>query len=541
MALTLHILAHELERVGIVACEPVVGASSFEDARLFVDKDVNPRFLYLTDDPDIPEQHSSKRLSFLYVGDYGQPTPPAASAVVFTNIGLLEVLRLLQDVFLTYGTWERTMDASIIADEGLQKLFDLSTRFLRNNVIVCDPALKLLAYTKDIPCDDPITTNLIRSGYHTKENIQLFRRYRRPEVWERQSGLVINDSKAYCKYTTAVYSFKANRTFSLVIVMMCNVVEPEEYLLDTFMLFLNRVGHYAKRDFLSDPKTSPAKDVFLIDLIENRIRGEEVIKDRSQLLGIPYEGRFCLYYMDTSQLHIPRGRLLSDIALRVNEVHVLSLGDALIAICFNCGKKRQLACDRSLHPTATGSVASRINEVLVENEISGGRSIGYPNLGSLCCTFLQAREAAAMSSGMTPSPFHRPDTRFRNIIDFDEYYLDFLIGRGVIEGEDLLRKTQWDAILSEIWRYDEKNRTNNYWFLYHYLLCERRPTEVADVLHMHRNNVKYRIERIEEEFGIDTSDPILRFNLLLAYRILGGELLAKQQQLKPASEGLLGA
>ena len=28
-----------------------------------------------------------------------------------------------------------------------------------------------------------------------------------------------------------------------------------------------------------------------------------------------------------------------------------------------------------------------------------------------------------------------------------------------------------------------------------------------------------RIDRIEEQFGIDTSDPELRFNFLLAYRV----------------------
>lgn len=528
MTLTLNILTHELEQVGVVVRGSVRGSVSFDDVRLYTDKDVNPHFLYLTDDPEVPERRSISRLSFLYVGDYGQASPPSAACSVFTNIDMLDILRLLQDVYLLYGNWKHNMDTSIILNKGLQELFDLSTRFLRNNVIVCDSALKLLAYTKDIPCDDPITVNLIRSGYHTKENLRLFRRYRRPEIWERQGGVVVNDSKTYCKYTTAVYSFKANRTFSLVVVMMCNVADPEDYLLDTFMMFLNRIGYYAERDFLSDSLTSPAKDVFLIDLIENRIHEADVIEDRSQLLDIPYEGRFCLYYINTTELRIPRGRLLSDITMKINDAHALSLGNAVIAICFNCGKKQKLACGRPLSPTTAGSVASRINEILVENETSGGRSIGYPNLGSLRCAFLQAREAAALNLNIRPSPFHRRDTRFSSIIDFDEYYLDFLLSRGFVEGEDLLRKTQWCAILDEILHYDEKHHTDNYWFLYHYLLLERRPTEVANALHMHRNNVNYRIGRIAEEFGIDTSDPLLRHNILLAYHTISKERLSNK-------------
>jgi len=42
---------------------------------------------------------------------------------------------------------------------------------------------------------------------------------------------------------------------------------------------------------------------------------------------------------------------------------------------------------------------------------------------------------------------------------------------------------------------------------------------VAERLHMHRNNVNYRIGRIEEQFGLDTDNPALRIQLLLAYQL----------------------
>ena len=75
------------------------------------------------------------------------------------------------------------------------------------------------------------------------------------------------------------------------------------------------------------------------------------------------------------------------------------------------------------------------------------------------------------------------------------------------------------SVLNSIHRDDLTAKTDNYLFLYEYLLCERRATVVAEKLHMHRNNVKYRIDRIESRYGIDTNDPVLRFDFLLAYRI----------------------
>ena len=46
---------------------------------------------------------------------------------------------------------------------------------------------------------------------------------------------------------------------------------------------------------------------------------------------------------------------------------------------------------------------------------------------------------------------------------------------------------------------------------------------------MHRNNVKYHIDRIEGAYGIDTSDPALRFALLFAYRFDDIEIMQNAQ------------
>ena len=75
------------------------------------------------------------------------------------------------------------------------------------------------------------------------------------------------------------------------------------------------------------------------------------------------------------------------------------------------------------------------------------------------------------------------------------------------------------SILEVIAESDTSARTDNYDFLYKYLERERKASVTANALHMHRNNVKYRIDRIEQQFGIDTDDPTLRFDLMLAYRL----------------------
>ena len=44
--------------------------------------------------------------------------------------------------------------------------------------------------------------------------------------------------------------------------------------------------------------------------------------------------------------------------------------------------------------------------------------------------------------------------------------------------------------------------------------------QAAEALHVHRNTLMYRIERMQERFAIDLDDAVVRRNLLLAYSLL---------------------
>lgn len=55
--------------------------------------------------------------------------------------------------------------------------------------------------------------------------------------------------------------------------------------------------------------------------------------------------------------------------------------------------------------------------------------------------------------------------------------------------------------------------------LYCYLFNERKATPTATQLHMHRNNVLYRIRSIEKRYGLDLDQFEARQRLLNCYRI----------------------
>ncbi len=525
MSLTLRIIAHELEssdwekphrleRGTFDLTRPV------EDVRIYDGGPLRPTLLYVFDSTMEPHERDLEQFAFIQVG---QTKTTGAALALPDGISAQAMLGPLQDMFLRYRSWEQSLDDSVIANEGLQGLLDLSTPFMRNHLVVVDPALKLLAHSRDVPCDDPVTIELIAHGYHTEDNIKKFKLNKRFEPWSTQSGFIKNESHEICRYVTVVYSFKTKRSFSLIVVMMCNVLEPDGWLLDTFSLLLRRVEFYAKRDYPENKPSGNATDMFLRDLIEGRLEGDAAIQERCGFVGIPYEKRFCLFCIDVDAQSLPAARLIVDLARQAAPAKVMLYQNQAIILCFNCRNK---ACARSCTagtcPSQEKAMSRRLERLLERYDVLCGRSAGFSFLSQARTAYLQAHAAAAIAQqGMSlPRDLHSSRTLPR-IRCFDDCLVEHLARQAGEEGgTNLALQTAGCEILSEILAYDRLHGIDNYQFLFTYLHGERRTSIVADQMHMHRNNVKYRVDRLEKTFGIDLSNATLRFDLMVAYRLM---------------------
>ena len=519
MSFTLNIAEHELAAFGRITRTSDENPT-FEDVRLFLDgKEFDPSILYVCGTASDARKVSKAGCHAVFVGPKKGKPAAAATLSVLGDREMLVVFDGLLDVARKYGTWERRMDSVFHTQGSLQELLDVSEQFLQNHVVILDPALKLLAYTQNIPCDDPITVELITHGYHTEDNIRKFKLHKRFAPWSESDGFVINDTKTICKYDTVVKSFKARSAFSLIAVMMCNVVDADGYLLDVFDLFTKRVRYYAERDYPDDKPSGNVVDTFLKDLISNQISDDASVIERCGYAGIPFDARFCLFYLKAGENSVPSSRLLADVSLAVAPAKTIVVDDAVVVLCFNClSDTCALHCIANACPHKKMTVSRRLNDMLECYDLTSGRSSKFKKLTDAPIAFEQAKEAYAISRWKASERKSQNRTNMWNrIFSFDAYGLDYLVDQLSNKDVDMLGLTYVGSILSSIKAQDDLAKTNNYEFLYAYLVHERRTSVVAEQLHMHRNNVNYRISRIEEQFGISTDDPKLRQDLLIAY------------------------
>ena len=525
MGITVRIIIHELEqRFGSVRLGGAVPKRQCVDVRILSERPLDEHMLYVVDAARLETLALSPAERSLVLAVGADVSNAQTGLALATECAPVEVFSFLQDTFTRYRTWLERMDRSIIHNEGLQKLFDLSEDFLLNNVIVVDPALKLLAYTKGIPCDDPITVELIKHGYHTEENIHKFQLNKRFEPWATQNGFIINDTNDICLYTTAVYSFKAGGSFSLIVVMMCNNADPEPWLLDTFILFLIRVAHYSMRDYAEGSPSGSAFNAFVTDILNRSLVGKDEIEERRQFLGIPAGGPYCLFKIDLAGKRPLASRIVTDIAHDIAPAKAMLHDSSVIILCAGCNG--HAAPLKPGECTPSNHIMERLDKDLQKFETYAGKSPSFTDLIQLPNALEQAGRALSVGKSFKNGWQKAEEEGIGSvsgcprIFRFEDYYFEYLVRAAAKDAPDLFTTMFGCRILEHLRAYDDAHGTDNYRFLRCYLRFERRTTVVAERLHMHRNNVKYRVDRLKELFGIDTDDDCTRLELTMAYRIL---------------------
>lgn len=520
MSITARIVVHELERkYGQTYLDPATAKCQFEDVRLLSSGHLDEGLLYVADTRqlDVTSLPSEQRRSVLAVGSEGGE---GAGIRIVYDIPLLEVFTFLQDTFMRYRHWLQRIDRSILRNEGLQKLFDLSEEFLVNNVTVVNPALKLLARTRSISCDDPVTIELIKHGCHTEQNIKKFQLNQRFKPWAEQNGFIIDNVKTHCRYTTAAFSFKAAESFSLVVVMVCNNVAPEPWLLDTFVMFLTRVAYYSLYDYGGGSPSGSAFDAFMHDILNKSLANEDEIEERRRYLGIPAHGPFCLFAVDIGEEQYLAQRIVIDIARNVTPAKAMIHGSTIVVLCFSCCDECSPEKCKGVCPPSNRGISDRLEKTLADYDMKAGRSSAFMSLTLIPIALDQA--LCALKAGIVFKSIHGSTKELptKRIFAFDAYYLEYLVLQIARNKHKLLTTLPSCRVLARLREYDRERNTDNYRFLRYYLRYERRATVVAEKLHMHRNNVKYRANRLQELFDIDTENERARFELTLAYRIL---------------------
>ena len=128
----------------------------------------NATSLITSDDTDI---------SFIVFGSEISSISDIDPKAIFiqTDMELAEGFNTLQKIYAEFIEWGRQLDFAIFRNADFQEFIDISEEMIACPILIYDPALKLLAYSRMYPgLDDHIFQTAISNGYLDLETVKYF-------------------------------------------------------------------------------------------------------------------------------------------------------------------------------------------------------------------------------------------------------------------------------------------------------------------------------------------------------------------------------
>ena len=443
--------------------------------------------------------------------------------VINENKDVPWLLNLVQNRFLQLAGWESQLQQAVIDDCGYQKLLDLSEQILNNFTAVLDSTYKLLAYTKNLPNDDPINIELVRKGYHSEETIKIFQSRKRFKVYEEEHGLIISPpGEVISRYECVSKWCRYGGVNLMHSVMVCSNAPLSTASTELFNILMN----YIDIIFIKEQKQlqTPFKiySSFLNDVLYGELDNPHLIAEQAKRVDIPFTGNFDVYrivfddnaivlvgrFVQELSSYLPRAKIIS----KDYEICILNL------------------YDRPGIDEETKDNLNRIMPILEKYNGTCGVSEKFASLSELRDSFSQATRAQSIGHKLyclgnhwrIGKDIHESFFPYKNgrVFFYNDIYIYYTIYLAQSNRLDAFKNTRYILAIEALQQHDQEHDGNLVEVLYCYLLSERRATAAGKLLHMHRNNVLYHIGRITDITGLQLDNYWVRLKLMLAFHCL---------------------
>lgn len=453
---------------------------------------------------------------FIDESDEGIGQTLSGMIILHENKEIAWLLNLVQSRLLTISEWIQNMQNALISKCDYQKLIDLCEPILNNFVAVLDSSYKLLAYTRNIECDDPINISLIEKGYHTEETIKLLREKRRFKFYDENENLYTTSAGYISRYDTCGKWCRRGGVPLIQVIMACGHTPLNSAMLDLFEMLVNAVDVCCQREH-DNPSPNSAQLYYSLftDILYNDLQNNLIITERAKSANVPLSGIFNVYrivFEDNVIVFV--NRLVQDLLTAIPNSRVIAHHYEIVV--HNSYKEEHVQELSALN-------IAQIRPLLEKYNAKCGVSSEFYRFGDFRNAYVQSSRAQFIGNQL-----HGAFTDFdgdtmpqfdKRAFLYDDLYVYYMLYAAKTDVYNVFTNNYYDKVLKKLISYDKEHGTSLTQVLYLFLLHERHATRVGKLLHMHRNNVLYHISRIEEIMRINLDDPQTRLKLLLTYQL----------------------
>jgi len=258
---------------------------------------------------------------------------------------------------------------------------------------------------------------------------------------------------------------------------------------------------------------------FFVDLIENVLTDTEQIVTRARHLNVPFRREFRMIVIPLNNSgSYSAGRLGAELIEKFSHGKIILYHQQIILL--DILQKEYSAEQTEAHKEI-------MSDFLIGYDLNCGISATFKELTSMHIAYEQCIAAMRYSTQVNEgklfeSPLSIEDQKRgeqQRIFDYDDMISYCMIDTSA-EGIKLWRESRYSKALYSLHEQDQLHGTNNLQLLYVWLSCERRIALTSELMHMHRNSVAYRIDKIEDMIGIDLNNHHERLKLMLSFSLM---------------------
>lgn len=413
------------------------------------------------------------------------------------------VYNRIQEIFLESRqvvTGMRLFLDALFNDEGLQGICDVAYSFLGNPIFVVDNSYKYLAVSTGTSADNPTMEKETARGQIEEEGIRFIRRNKLDDRMRKSSrpvyvhnpvhdrGMLIGPVRIHDIEVAHVMMYEQNRPVnendSELIHRLCRIISIELQKTDFYKR--NKGTMYA---------------YFIGDLLDNNSGNIERSRERLKTLGYTLENDLFILSVSNRFNTASEARqemIITDLQSMIPESLYVIYQNTVIFLINGCREEDNRRF-----------VNTKVENYLKTNGLIAGLSNCFSNIQEIRKYYEQSLKAAQLGQKMKNTPglyryevmaiFHLLEiceSRNYNLLDFCH-----------------------PALLA-LKSYDKEKNTDFFNTLYQYLNFSQNTQRTADFLHIHKNTLLYRIDKIKKITGnpLNHGDDLIKLHF--SFKIL---------------------
>lgn len=427
------------------------------------------------------------------------------NAIVFgESYTLGDVVNHLMNLFAYVNGLEQELSQAVLQRAGYEPIMGVAKKMIPEGVLLLmDSAYNIIASTHEHVACNAYVDGLLRNKFYDKLSLDRMAAMGYFDERDKYLEPILVEPPNICDCPVMLRSYHENGTFFTFV--SCYFPTHSPTLLEQYFVLCitEQIDRYFKASGFYD-HSIPRRQQLIDDLIHNRDANQEFISNRCKELRIPQEGDFRLAYIDLAQDHALKASHLG-VQLRVwctvPHYGVFQYHNSVILLLrdwHNCGVAEREAYREQWKETM---------EIITAHQGVMGVSLLFHSIQKFGVAFSQAESAIQFGLRYAPGEmeFH-----------YSKYYLYDMLEcyREKFELEDVY--------IPYIDRLENENSGaySNLVLLYYYIISERNISLTAKRVHMHRNSIIYRLQKIQDFLEIDMDDPDVRLRLMISFRIL---------------------